>query len=67
MVQMSFCDLSHTFHKQVTNVSLACFCHPTVRNFDVSPKLNIINGLGQLVHDTREWEIQGVGVGRLTN
>ena len=21
MVQMAFCDLSHTFHKQVTNVS----------------------------------------------
>ena len=36
MVQMAFCDLSHTFHKQVTNVSPACFCHPTVGNFDVS-------------------------------
>ena len=23
---------------QVTNVSLACFCHPTVENFDVSPE-----------------------------
>ena len=38
MVQMALCDLSHTFHKQVTNVSPACFCHPTVGNFDVSPK-----------------------------
>ena len=27
---MAFCDLSHTYHKQVTNVSPACFCHPTV-------------------------------------
>ena len=25
MVQMSFCDLSHTFHKQVTNVSQHVF------------------------------------------
>ena len=39
MVQMGFCDLSHTFHKQVTNVSPECFCNPTVGNFDVSPKL----------------------------
>ena len=38
MVQMAFCDLSHTYHKQVTNVSPTCFCHPTVVNFDVSPK-----------------------------
>ena len=38
MVQMAFCDLSHTYHKQVTNVSPACFCHPTVGNFYVSPK-----------------------------
>ena len=30
MVQMAFCDLLHTYHKQVTNVSPACFCHPTV-------------------------------------
>ena len=37
MVQMAFCDLLHTFHKQVTNVLPACFCHPTVGNFDVSP------------------------------
>ena len=36
MVQMAFCDLSHTFHKKVTNVSPTCFCHPTVGNFDVS-------------------------------
>ena len=35
MVQMAFCDLSHTYHKQVTNVSPACFCHPTVGTFDV--------------------------------
>ena len=28
-------DLSHTFHKQVNNVSPAFFCHPTVGNFDV--------------------------------
>ena len=38
MVQMAFYDLSHTYHKHVTNVSPACFCHPTVGNFDVSPK-----------------------------
>ena len=25
MVQMAFCDLSHTFHKQVTNVSQHVF------------------------------------------
>ena len=37
MVQMAFCDLFHTYHKQVTNVSPACFCHPTVGNFYVSP------------------------------
>ena len=35
---MAFCDLSLKYHKQVTNVSPACFCHPTVGNFDVSPK-----------------------------
>ena len=34
----TFCDLSHTYHKQVTNVSPECFCHPTMGNFDVSPK-----------------------------
>ena len=38
MVQMAFCDLSHTFHKQVTNVFPACFYHPNVGNFDVSLK-----------------------------
>ena len=38
MVQMAFCDLSHTYLKQVTNVSPACFCHPTLGDFDVSPK-----------------------------
>ena len=32
MVQMVFCDLAHTFHKQVTT----CFCFATVGNFDVS-------------------------------
>ena len=37
MVQMAFCDLSYTYHIQVTNVSPACFRHPTVGNFDVSP------------------------------
>ena len=37
MVQMTFCDFSHKYHKQVTNVSPACFFHPTVGNFDVSP------------------------------
>ena len=37
IVQMTFCNLSHTFHKQVTNVSGACFCHPTVGNIDVTP------------------------------
>ena len=37
MVQMAFCDLSHTFHKMGTTVSPACFCHPSVGNFDVSP------------------------------
>ena len=41
MVQMAFCDLSHTYHKQVTNVSPACFCDPTVENLDVSFKINI--------------------------
>ena len=30
--------LSHTYHKQVTSISPACFCDPTVGNFDVSPK-----------------------------
>ena len=25
MIQMAFCDLSHTFHKQVTNVSQHVF------------------------------------------
>ena len=34
---MAFYDLSHTYHKQVTKVSPACFCHPSVGNFDVSP------------------------------
>ena len=38
MVQMAFCIHMHTYHKQVTNVSPACFCHPTAGNFDVSPK-----------------------------
>ena len=39
MVQMALnCDMSHTFHKQVTNDSPVCFCHPTVGNIDVSPK-----------------------------
>ena len=33
MVQMAFCDLLHTFHKQITYVSQYCFCHPTVGNF----------------------------------
>ena len=37
MVGMAFCNLSHTFHKQVTNVSQHVFCHSTVRYFDVSP------------------------------
>ena len=32
---MAFCDLLHTYHSQVTNVSPAC--DPTVGNFDVSP------------------------------
>ena len=41
MVQMAFCDLSHTYHKQVTDVSPACFCHPTVGNFDISPKATV--------------------------
>ena len=44
MVQMAFCDLSHTFHKQVTNVSQHVFCHPTVSNFDISPILFLMNG-----------------------
>ena len=39
---MAFCDLSHIFHKQVTNVSPACFCYPTAGNFDLSLK-NIRN------------------------
>ena len=37
MVQIDFCDLSHTFHKQITNVLEACFCHPSVVNFGISP------------------------------
>ena len=37
---MAFCDLWHTYHKQVTNVSPAWFCHPTVGNFDVSPNIH---------------------------
>ena len=36
MVRIDFWDLSYTFHKQVTNVLEACFCHPTVVNLDVS-------------------------------
>ena len=32
MVQMDFCDLSHTFHKQVTNVSQHVFCYTTLCN-----------------------------------
>ena len=44
MVQVAFCDLSHTYHKQVTNVSPACFCHPTVWNVDVSPYVHIFKG-----------------------
>ena len=43
IVQMAFCDLSYTYHKQVTSVSPACFCHPTVGNFDVSPWLHNAN------------------------
>ena len=35
---MFFCDFLHTYHKQDTNVSQECFYHPTVGNFDVSPK-----------------------------
>ena len=58
MVQMALCDLSHAYHKQVTNVSPACFCHPTVGNFDVSPYVNGIEQynkkkfLEQLLHDS---------------
>ena len=33
----AFCDLSHIYRKHVTNVSPACFCNPTVGDFDVSP------------------------------
>ena len=33
---MAFCDFSHTFHKQVTDVP-HFFRHPTVVNYDVSP------------------------------
>ena len=40
---MAFCDLLHTYHKQVTNVSPACFCHHTVGNVDVSPKCKVIS------------------------
>ena len=36
MVQMAFCDLSHTFHKQVTNVSQHVFVI-LLWDFDVSP------------------------------
>ena len=31
------------YHKQVTNVSPACFYHPSVGNFDVSPKDRIVS------------------------
>ena len=49
MVQMALCDLLHTYHKQVTNVSPACFCHPTVGNFDVSPYFSLKKGFTYLV------------------
>ena len=32
------CDLPHTFHKQVINVSKHVFCHPIVGNFELSPE-----------------------------
>ena len=32
----------HNYHKQVTNVCSACFCHPAVENFDVSPYLSLL-------------------------
>ena len=35
MVQMIFCDLSHTFHKQIPMFP-SMFCHPTLGNFDTS-------------------------------
>ena len=41
MIQMAFYDSSHTYHKEVTNVSPAYFCHPTVGNFDVSPNYHL--------------------------
>ena len=44
---MFFCDLSHTYHKQVTNFSPACFCHPTVGNVDVFPNLERILSMYQ--------------------
>ena len=48
MEEMAFCDLSHTYHKQVTNVSPACFCHPTMGNFDVSAKPVLLFALGPM-------------------
>ena len=50
MVRMAFCDLSLTFQKQVTSVSPACFCHPAVENFDVSPNTMAVTGKSRNLH-----------------
>ena len=50
---MAFCDLWHTFHKQVTNVSPACFCHRTVGNFDISPKYGTLGQKARAHHPTQ--------------
>ena len=42
------CDLSHTFHRQITNVSPDCFCHPIVVNIDVFPNFAPDIGISQL-------------------
>ena len=37
-IYYAFYDLSHIFHKQVTNVFQECFCHATGMNFGVFAK-----------------------------
>ena len=41
MVQMAFCDLSHTFHKQVTNVSQHVFININFDDMSTFSKVNI--------------------------
>ena len=49
IAQMAFSDLSHTYHRQVTNVSPAYFCHPNMGNFDVSAKPVFLFALGPML------------------